>query len=223
MNIIKQDYSNIRFRGAVLTEIGENLEIVQDIRLPELKHGQVLVKLKYAGLCQSQLQEATGGRGEDKYLPHFLGHEGVGEVIATGSGVTKVERGEKVVLGWIKGDGLEGGGTIFFSSKYPRINAGPVTTFSEYTIASENRIYKKPSQTPDHLSVLYGCALPTGAGIVFNEMMLEPNASVGVVGLGGIGLSSLMALREFSPKHLVAIDIEDHKLKLADELERLAL
>ena len=206
------------FKGAVLVETGKNIEIIENIKIPELKRGQVLVKISYAGVCHSQLMEVRGMRGHDAYLPHLLGHEAVGNVVKTGDDVTKVNTGDEVILGWIKGDGIDAGGCVYEGPKGEKINSGAVTAFSEYAVISENRLVKKPPNTPSKLAVLYGCALPTGAGLVFNELYPQKNANIAVIGLGGIGLSALMACSEFSPKNLIAIDIEDNKLELAKEL-----
>ena len=77
--------------AAVLVNSGQPLKILNDLKLPKLRSGQVLVKIHFAGLCHSQLMEARGHRGDDKYLPHLLGHEGVGTVIDLGPSVTKIK------------------------------------------------------------------------------------------------------------------------------------
>ncbi len=156
--------------------------------------------------------------GFDAYVPHLLGHEGMGEVVAVGADVTKVKPGDQVILGWIKGEGIDSGGCKYQGPNGMVINSGAVTAFSEYSVVSENRLVLKPPHTPDDLSVLYGCALPTGAGLVFNELKPRDNAAIAVIGLGGIGLSALMAAKEFKPKTLIAVDLEDGKLALAKEL-----
>lgn len=205
-------------KSAILTHVGKPLKIIRDIVYENLNEGQLLVKIKYAGLCHSQLMEVKGHRGEDKYLPHMLGHEGVGKVVAVGPGVTKFVKGDDVVLGWLVGDGLEGGPKVYSSETMGTINAGAVTAFSDFAVISENRLYKKPATTPDHLSVLYGCALPTGVGLVVNDMKPTASATIAVIGLGGIGLSALMACQEYGPKQLIAIDVEESKLELARTL-----
>ena len=86
----------IMTRAAVLFETGKPLEILEQVEVPELKTGQVLVSIHYSGVCHSQLAEVRGMRGEDSYLPHLLGHEAVGTVLNVGTGVTKVECGDKV-------------------------------------------------------------------------------------------------------------------------------
>jgi S-(hydroxymethyl)glutathione dehydrogenase/alcohol dehydrogenase len=204
--------------AAVLIETGAPLQIIEGIRVPDLRRGQVLVKVAYSGVCHSQVMEARGHRGEDKWLPHMLGHEGTGTVVAIGEGVTKVIPGDVVVLGWIKGDGIEAGGCQYLGPDGQTINAGGVTTFSDYTVASENRLVKLPQGTPLELGVLYGCALPTGAGIVLNAIQPQEGATIAVVGLGGIGLSALMAAKSYNPSKLIAVDVEQKKLDLALEL-----
>lgn len=204
-------------KAAVLFETGQPLRILDGVNLPALKEGQVKVKVHYTGVCHSQLAEVRGHRGEDKYLPHMLGHEAVGTVLETGDGVSKVRTGDKVVLGWIKGSGINAPGAIY-EYQGQKINSGGVTTFSQQTIVSENRLVKLPLGIPDKLAVLLGCALPTGMGLVFNEARLPENQSVAVFGLGGVGLSTLMAVLTKKPKQLIAVDIEQHKLDLAKEL-----
>ena len=208
--------NKINIKAAVLYELNKPL-VVEEIYMEELLLGQVLVKIFYSGICRSQLMESKGLRGNDPWLPHLLGHEASGEVISIGDGVTKVKIGDKVILGWIKGDGIEADPAKYTNSTSQKINSGRVTTFSNYSVVSENRIVKLDERVPLDVAVLFGCALPTGAGIVFNELMPLENESIAVIGLGGIGLSALMALKEFKPKVLIAIDISDEKLKMAKE------
>ncbi len=206
------------FTAAVLKKTGSPLEIIEGINIPALRRGQVLVKIAYAGVCHSQLMEARGHRGDDLWLPHLLGHEGTGIVVAVGDGVSKVMLGDHVVLGWIKGEGIEAGGTKYIGPDGQIINSGAVTTFSNYSVVSENRLVLLPEGTPMDLGVLYGCALPTGAGIVLNMARPTSESSVAIIGLGGIGLSALIAARSLGVRKLLAIDIESSKLTLADEL-----
>lgn len=92
----------MKTKAAVLCEINKPLQI-EELMIPELQSGQVLVKIAYSGICRSQLNEIQGLKGQDNYLPHTLGHEGSGIVEAIGPGVSKVELGDHVVLTWIKG------------------------------------------------------------------------------------------------------------------------
>ena len=203
----------MKFRAAVLKKLNAPLEILEISTRP-LEYGQVLVKIFYSGVCRSQIMEMSGARGEDKYLPHLMGHEATGEVIETGEGVTKVQSGDIVILTWIKGSGINSAPPKYDSS-YGVVNAGAITTFSQYTVASENRIIKIPGGLPLDVGVLFGCALQTGAGMVFNELKPSSTDTVIVLGLGGIGFSALMALSELKCKKIIAIDISEDRLELA--------
>ena len=204
----------IQFANAVILEQLNKPLIIKKIKIPGLLTGQVLVKVLYSGVCRSQLMEARGGRGEDKWLPHLLGHEGSGIVVSVGGGVTKVKPNDHVILGWVKGEGLDAPGAKYLSDN-KIINSGKVTTFSNYSIISENRLVIKPPSLPFDLAVLFGCALPTGAGMVINELNPNVDQSVIVLGLGGIGLSALMALKAIGVRTIIGMDISDKKLVFA--------
>lgn len=203
--------------GAVLRELGRPLEVESEIEIPVLKRGQVLVEVAYSGVCHSQLMEARGGRGEDKYLPHLMGHEATGIVRETGPDVSKVQVGDRVILGWIKGSGIEAGGAVY-KRHGTWINSGGVTTFSTSTVVSENRVTRLPKSVPMDLGVLFGCALLTGGGIVANQLDPKPNSTIAIIGLGGIGLSALLLAATTQPKALIAIDVSESKLALAKDL-----
>ncbi len=98
--------------AAVLVETGHPLEVAE-LSLPVLKPGQVIVEVAYSGVCHTQVLEARGHRGEDRFLPHCLGHEGSGTVVEIGPGVTKVAVGDRVVLSWIKGSGADVPGSVY--------------------------------------------------------------------------------------------------------------
>jgi S-(hydroxymethyl)glutathione dehydrogenase/alcohol dehydrogenase len=204
-------------KAAVLYQTGKPLVIETGIRIPKLKPGQVLVKIAYSGLCRSQLMETRGFRGKDKYLPHLLGHEGSGRVVKVGRNVKKVAVDDYVILGWIKGEGCDESNARYHKNS-TIINAGAVTTFCEYAVISENRCIKLPEGVPLDVAVLFGCALPTGAGIVFNEICPKPNRDAAIFGLGGIGMSALMALSTFETKRLIVVDISDQKLEIAKDI-----
>ena len=94
------------------------------------------------------------------------------------------------------------------------INSGKVTTFSNYSVVSENRLTKKPKNLDFDTAILFGCALPTGAGMVINEINVNFESSVVVIGLGGIGLSAIAMLLSLKIKNIIAIDISAKKLDL---------
>ena len=157
--------------------------------------------------------EVNGLRGDDRWLPHLLGHEGSGVVVDIGPDVKKFKKGDEVILSWIKGSGIEAQGALYDSDDLV-INSGKVTTFSNYSVISENRIIKKPTNLDFDTAVLYGCALPTGAGMVINETNVKSESSAVVVGLGGIGMSAVAMLLSLKIKNIIAIDISANKLEL---------
>jgi len=203
-------------KAAILYETGHPLVVENEIEIPPLKAGQVLVKVHFSGVCHSQLMEARGKRGNDPYLPHMLGHEGSATILEVGPGVTRFKKGDNVILTWIKSLGAN-----VLQTQYKKgnqvINAGGVTTFSEYSIVSENRCVLLPAGIPLDVASLFGCAVLTGAGIVTNTIKPEKNNSLAIFGLGGIGLSALMAACLYDCQLLIAVDIEQGKLNLARE------
>jgi len=201
-------------RAAVLTRLGAPLELVSGLRWAPLERGQVLVEVAYSGVCHSQVMEARGRRGEDPHLPHLLGHEGTGRVVEVGRDVTKVRPGDAVVLGWIAGLGLEGG-PVRYEAEGRRFNAGSVTTFNDFAVVSENRLAALPPGVGLDVGVLLGCAVPTGSGIIVNEIAPAAGSSLCVFGLGGVGLSALMAARLFDLETVIAVDVSPEKLALA--------
>src|SRR5690606_22974343 len=116
--------ADVNITAAVLVETGRPLELM-DLSLPPLKPGQALVEIAYTGVCHTQLLEARGRRGHDAFLPHCLGHEGSGVVLETGPRVAKVKPGDRVVLSWIQGSGMNVPGTVYGSAIGP-VNAGAI-------------------------------------------------------------------------------------------------
>ena len=201
-----------RFKAAVLFKSGSPLELVE-LEMPLPTEGQVLVRIAYAGICKSQLMEIDGLRGVDVYLPHLLGHEAAGVVEEIGPGVSKVKPGDHVVISWIRGSGLSVGGPNL-SSEGTQINSGQVTTFSELAMVSENCTFPIPNKFPLRIAALFGCAIPTGAGMALKELPEDlSDSNVAVFGLGGIGLSALFAVSSKNPKSLTAIDFDPRKLE----------
>lgn len=208
---------NKKFRAAVLFKSGSPLEML-DLEMPSPSKGQVMVRIAYAGICKSQLMEIDGLRGSDPYLPHLLGHEASGVVEEIGEGVSKVKPGDHVVISWIRGSGLSVSGPIL-ADKGRKINAGQVTTFSELAMVSENCVFQIPTTVPLQIAALFGCAIPTGAGMALKEIPKDlSNSNVAVFGLGGIGLSALYAVSTRKPKNLTAIDYDSRKLEAVLEL-----
>lgn len=202
--------------AAVLEQINQPLKILE-LDVPSLAPGQVLVKIAYSGICQSQLNELKGKKGEDKFLPHTMGHEASGIVMAVGANVTKVKPGDHVVASWIKGKGLNAAGTQYLFGNQ-KINSGAISTFMSHAVISENRLIPIDKELPLKLAALLGCALPTGIGLIFNTLKLRPGSTLAIFGLGGIGLSALIGAKLMYASKIIAIDIVDDKLDLAKKL-----
>jgi S-(hydroxymethyl)glutathione dehydrogenase/alcohol dehydrogenase len=199
--------------AALLVQTGAPL-VLAEIDIPALKPGQVLVEVAYSGACGTQVMEWRGDKGEDKWVPHCLGHEGTGTVLETGGAVTKVKAGDKVVLSWIRGSGIEAGGAVYaWGDK--KVNAGGVTTFQRHAVVSENRLTLLPAELPMDLAVLLGCAAPTGMGAVYNVLKAQPGDAVAVFGTGGVGLHAVMAAALVGAMPVIAIDPNPTRRALA--------
>jgi S-(hydroxymethyl)glutathione dehydrogenase/alcohol dehydrogenase len=201
-------------KAAILVEQREPL-VIADIQLPDtLEYGQVLVEVLYSGICGSQIGEMDGVKGPDRYLPHLLGHEGGGIVLRTGPGVTRVKKGDHVVMHWMKGAGVEGP-TPKYQWGHRTVNAGWVTTFSNCSIVSENRVTAIPNEFNLKLAPLFGCAVTTGFGVVNNDAHVKIGHSVVVFGVGGVGLNIIQAAAMVSAYPIVGVDLLDSKQDLA--------
>lgn len=204
-------------KAAILVEQCKPL-VVDQIELPQsLDVGQALVKIHYSGICGSQLGEIDGAKGEDKFLPHLLGHEASGTVIETGPGVKHVKSGDRVVLHWRKGLGIEGAPPNY-RWRGAKLNAGWIATFNEYAIVAENRVTVIPADSDLEVAALFGCAVTTGFGVVENNAKVRIGESVVVYGAGGVGLNIVQAAALVGAYPVIAIDLYDNRLALANEM-----
>jgi S-(hydroxymethyl)glutathione dehydrogenase/alcohol dehydrogenase len=203
-------------KAAILTELHKPLTVA-DIRLPPApSFGQVHVKIAYSGICGAQINEIEGAKGPDKYLPHLLGHEGSGVVMATGPGVKYVKKGDYVVLHWRPGLGIQSE-TPSYDWQGRRVNAGWVTTFNEEAIVSENRLTPIPQDFDLKIAALLGCAVTTAMGVINNDAQVKIGQSVVVWGVGGVGLNIVQAASMVSANPIIAIDIHEEKLQMAKQ------
>ena len=216
----------MNIRAALLTAHNAPLTLATLEPLP-LTYGQVLVRILASGICGAQLQELDGHKKTGP-MPHPLGHEGVGIVEEVGPAVRQVKVGDKVVMHWRKGDGIE--------SEFPRyllppslpldatwadvnpsnqgaiITGGKVTTFSDFSVCSENRLTPVPPETPVELCALLGCSLSTALGVIENEANLKMGESVLIIGCGGLGLNLILAARMRMAGSIIGMDIKHEKL-----------
>ena len=203
----------MRFRAAILVESNAPL-VVDEIESPELGIGQVLVKVHRSGICGAQLNEIAATKGPDKFLPHLLGHEGGGEVVDVGPGTSAVAVGDHVVLHWRKGVGIQAQ-PAKYSWQGKVVNSGWVTTFSEYTVVSENRCTRIPKETNFEVAALMGCAITTALGVVNNDAAVKIGQSVLIIGAGGVGLALVQGAAMVSANPIIAVDLLPQKLEMA--------
>ena len=205
------------FQAAILEQSRKPL-IVDTVVLPqELLAGQVLVRVKFSGICGAQLNEIEAAKGPDKFLPHLLGHEGLAEVIEVGPLVRHVAPGDEVILHWMPGQGFQSDPAVY-SWKGKRLNAGWVTTLSELTIVSGNRCTKIESTLPPQLLPLLGCAATTAVGVIGRDAELKLGESVVVLGTGGVGLLTIEAARASGGYPIVGVDKVEARLDHARQL-----
>ena len=199
-------------KAVILEQLDSDLT-VGEVELTPLQYGQVLVKNLVSGLCGAQLQEISGLKGNANFLPHLMGHEGCGVVEEVGVGVSTVKVGDKVVMHWRKSDGIE---APFPSYVYngKKMSSGKVTTLSEYSIVSENRLTTVPDDTPEELCALLGCGLTTALGVITNEAQVKFGESILIIGAGGVGLNLIQGAKLASAYPIYAVDIVDDKEEL---------
>ena len=190
--------------------------VIDEVEVPALKHGQVLVEIHATRVCGSQIGEIDGVKGPDKFLPHLLGHEAGAIVLEVGAEVTHVAPGDRVVCHWRPGAGIDAGGSIYKWNGRD-VNAGPITTFQRYAVISENRLTKVPPETDFELCCLLSDTLTTGFGIINNDAKVKAGESVVIFGVGGIGLGVVLGAKLAGANPIIGVDLHDHKLAKAAE------
>ena len=201
-------------KAAILAQSRQPL-IVDEITLPDaLNVGQVLVKILHTTICGAQINEIAAAKGPDKFLPHLLGHEASAIVIETGPGVTNVKAGDTVVLHWRPSLGIQCPPPAY-KWRGEKLNAGWVTTFSDYAVVSENRMTVISPDFDLKIAPLLGCAVTTAAGVINNDANVKIGKSVVVFGVGGVGLNVVQFAQLAGANPIVAVDLLDNKLDMA--------
>lgn len=214
--------------------------IIADVTLDPPGPGEVLVALRAAGLCHSDLSVIDGVRLRP--LPMALGHEGAGVVEALGEGVDDLTVGDHVVTAFVPSCGhcepcsigrpalCEPGaasntaGTLLQGAR--RLHRGGqtlhhhlgVSAFAEHAVIARQSLVRVDPSLPFDQAAVFGCAVITGVGAVVNTAQMRAGARVAVIGLGGVGLAALLGARALDAGMLIAVDISKDKLRLALEL-----
>lgn len=237
----------IKTRAAVLREPGRpgpysesKPLVIEEFDLAPPGPGEVLVRVRAAGLCHSDLSVIDGNR--PRPLPMVLGHEMAGVVETAGHGVTDLQRGDHVVASFVPSCGVCGpcvagrpalcepglaantAGTLLSGARRLCQHGAPVnhhlgvSGFAEWTTVSRRSLVRVDPTLPFAEAALFGCAVITGVGAVVNTAAMPKHSSLAVIGLGGVGLASLLAGRMLEATSIVAIDLNDSKLAKAREL-----
>jgi len=213
---------------------------IEEVEIDPPGDGEVLVRIRAAGLCHSDLSVINGDR--PRPTPMVLGHEAAGEVEEVGPGVTDLTPGDHVVMVFVPscghclpcmegrpalcepGAAANGKGTLISGAHRLRLKGRDihhhlgVSAFAERAVVSRHSLIKIDPTLPYETAALFGCAVLTGVGAVINTAGVRPGTTVAVVGLGGVGLNALLAANLVGATRVVAIDVLDDKLARARQL-----
>jgi alcohol dehydrogenase len=213
---------------------------IETVELDPPGRDEVLVRIGAAGLCHSDLSVINGDR--PRPLPMALGHEAAGVVEEVGEGVQDLVRGDRVVMVFMPscghclpcaegrpalcepGAAANGAGTLLSGARRLHCDGAEVnhhlgcSAFAEYAVVSRRSLVKIDPELPLEEAALFGCAVLTGVGAVVNTARVQAGASVAVIGLGGVGLASLLGAAAAGARRIVAVDLSDEKLGLARQL-----
>ncbi|HLT23398.1 MAG TPA: NAD(P)-dependent alcohol dehydrogenase [Bacteriovoracaceae bacterium] len=230
----------LEFKAAVTKSKGAPFEL-QKIKLKSLKDNEVLVKIKAAGMCHTDM--VARDQDYEVPLPVVLGHEGSGVVEQVGKSVKGIEVGDHVVLSFAScgqcksclkaepvycynfypmnfGGSDENGFTSLSDQEDKDIHDHffGQSSFAEYAIATERNTVVVPKDVPLEILGPLGCGIQTGAGAIMNGLKIENGSSVAIFGAGAVGLAAVMAAKIMGASQIIAVDIVDSRLELAKEL-----
>ncbi len=213
---------------------------IETVELSPPGPDEVLVKIAAAGLCHSDLSAINGDR--PRPLPLALGHEASGIVSEVGPHVSEVQKGDHVVMSFLpvcghcpacaegrgalcgpgyaanaKGTLLSGSRPIHLGGQDINIHSG-ISAFSEYVVVSKHSVVKVPNELDLTHAALFGCAVMTGVGAVVNTCRVRPGETVGIIGLGGVGLSAVLGAVACGASKIIAIDLLQSKLDIASKM-----
>ncbi|MGI4792985.1 MAG: zinc-dependent alcohol dehydrogenase family protein [Janthinobacterium lividum] len=237
----------MKIRAAVLDKMGAEPPYAKSkpLRIVELDldppgRSEVLVRVVAAGLCHSDLSVINGDR--PRPMPMALGHESAGIVEQLGEDVTDLEVGDHVVMVFMPSCGhcipcaegrpalcepgavANGAGTLLSGKRRLHCDGADinhhlgVSGFATHCVVSRRSVIKVDKSLPLDEAALFGCAVLTGVGAVVNTGRLQPGETAAVIGLGGVGLSSVLGAVASGARQIIAIDLSDDKLGLARQL-----
>lgn len=198
----------------VVPKVQGPLEI-HSVVLPSPGPHQVLIKQFASGICHSQLHTMHRSRS----APEVLGHESTGEVLEVGTEVSHVAPGDTVMVTWVPrtikpGDRIPEAARVELASGEVA-TCSNVFTWADHTLVDEGYVVKVPSTIEPLVSSIIGCAVMTGAGAVENTANVQAGDSVAIFGVGGVGLSAVVAASARGANPLITVDLDDEKLAFA--------
>ncbi|MDG4863715.1 Zn-dependent alcohol dehydrogenase [Streptomyces sp. T-3] len=209
-------------RAAVLHEIGQDkLEVLDDMETTGFGPGKVRIRVRATGLCHSDLSAMSGVLPQPG--PFVPGHEGAGEIIDVGDGVTSVKPGDRVLICWLPACGecaaCKRGQTQlclagFMNAGVPNFKraGGDIFgfagtgTFAEEVVVDARCAVPIPDDVPFDIAALIGCGVTTGLGAAVNTAKVEAGSSVAVIGCGGVGISAIQGARLKGAAQIIAVD-----------------
>ena len=217
-------------KAAICFEHGKPL-IIEEVEIAEPKGRNVKIKLGACAICHSDIHYMEGAwQGQ---LPAIFGHEASGVVTDVGQDVTRLKKGDRVIVTLIRscgscyycdqgepvmcGDAVatDSDDVIFLKDGTPVVQGMKTGAFAEYVVVDESQTAILPKEMPLDVASLLACGVITGAGAVVNTAQVKPGSSVVVVGVGGVGLNSVQAAALSGAAKIIAVDIEPEKLKTA--------
>jgi Zn-dependent alcohol dehydrogenase len=187
---------------------------IDEIDLPDPGPNQVVVQQLASGVCHSQLHQMHGARP----MPAVLGHESTGIVLAAGNEVTHVAEGDKVMVTWVpRKPGINrppAAATLALADGTTAVSQN-VFTWADRTIADEQYVVKLTEDVAMDVTSIIGCAVMTGAGAVVHTAGVQRGQSVAVIGVGGVGLSAIVAAKVVGADPIIAVDLDEAKLEVA--------
>lgn len=213
---------------------------IEELDLAPPGKGEVLVRVRAANLCHSDLSVIDGTR--PRPTPMVIGHEAAGEVETVGPDVTDLAPGDHVIMVFVPvcgrcprcaegrpalcepGNEANVAGHLLSKERRLSLDGVPVnhhsgvSAFAERAVVSRCSVVKVDNELPFELGALFGCAVVTGVGAAFNTAKVRPGDTVAVVGLGGVGLSALLGAVACGATKVVAVDVSEEKLAVARSL-----